>query len=78
MPHAHCLNPTTNYTEMIVPVLNIMLCIPPCTPGNSGYDPSNWPPVGLAPMFQWEYSAQVAVIAGAALVVKLGHILLFE
>ncbi|KAI8467686.1 MAG: hemolytic domain-containing protein, partial [Monoraphidium minutum] len=49
-----------------------------CNPwGDSGYDPTSWPPVGIAPLFAWEYSAQVAVVAGTALVLKLGHALLF-
>jgi hypothetical protein len=50
--------------------------LPP--PGNSGYDPAAWPPAGLAPLFGWRYSAEVAVVVGAAAVVRLGHALLFE
>lgn len=50
-----------------------------CNPwGGSGYDPASWPPVGLGAAFALPYSEHVAVVAGAALVVRLGHALLFE
>lgn len=50
-----------------------------CNPwGNSGYDPTSWPPVGLGPVFAWHYSAEAAVVLGTALVLRLGHALLFE
>jgi hypothetical protein len=46
--------------------------------GNSGYDPTSWPPVGLGPLFSLPFSAEVAVVVGAATVLRLGHALLFE
>lgn len=50
-----------------------------CNPwGGSGYDPTSWPPVGLAPLFALPYSAEVAVVVGTALVVRFTHALLFE
>ena len=52
--------------------------LPRAHTGNDGYDPTSWPPVGLAPLFRLDYSAEVAVVLGAALVVRLGHALLFE
>jgi hypothetical protein len=50
-----------------------------CNPwSGSGYDPTNWPPVGLAPMFQLPYSAEIAVVVGTAVFVRFTHALLFE
>eukprot|EP00878_Enallax_costatus_P021139 GHUV01022372.1.p1 GENE.GHUV01022372.1~~GHUV01022372.1.p1 ORF type:complete len:207 (+),score=76.42 GHUV01022372.1:509-1129(+) len=50
-----------------------------CNPwGPSGYDPTQWPPPGLAWLFQYQYSAEVAVVVGAATFIRLAHALLFE
>lgn len=50
-----------------------------CNPwGPSGYDPTQWPPPGLAWLFQYQFSAEVAVVVGTVTFVKLGHALLFE
>ncbi|WIA19696.1 hypothetical protein OEZ85_005623 [Tetradesmus obliquus] len=50
-----------------------------CNPwGPSGYDPTAWPPVGLAWLFRVEGSAEVAVVVGLAAFVRLSHALLFE
>ena len=35
--------------------------------GSSGYDPVQWPPPGLGLVFQYEYTAEVAVLGAAAL-----------
>jgi hypothetical protein len=51
-----------------------------CNPwGGSGIDNTAWPPVGLPPwLFSARYSAEVAVVLGAALFVRFSHALLFE
>ncbi|KAF6249164.1 hypothetical protein COO60DRAFT_991937, partial [Scenedesmus sp. NREL 46B-D3] len=50
-----------------------------CNPwGPSGYDPTAWPPVGLAWLFRVEGSAEVAVVVGLATFLRLSHALLFE
>ncbi|KAF6260030.1 hypothetical protein COO60DRAFT_1509923 [Scenedesmus sp. NREL 46B-D3] len=46
--------------------------------GPSGYDPTAWPPVGLAWLFRVEGSAEVAVVVGLATFLRLSHALLFE
>eukprot|EP00879_Flechtneria_rotunda_P023118 GHRR01024439.1.p1 GENE.GHRR01024439.1~~GHRR01024439.1.p1 ORF type:complete len:184 (-),score=60.92 GHRR01024439.1:851-1321(-) len=50
-----------------------------CNPwGGSGYDPTTWPPPKLAWAFQLQYSAEVAVVLGAAVLFRFSHALLFE
>lgn len=50
-----------------------------CNPwGGSGYDPTTWPPPGLGWLFRVEGSAEVAVVVGAAALVRFTHAVLFE
>jgi len=46
--------------------------------GGSGYDPTTWPPPGLGWLFQYSYTAELAVVLGTAAFLRLGHALLFE
>lgn len=53
-----------------------------CSPlGSSGYDPPQWPPVGLGLLYgegSWEYAPHVTVVVGAAVLAYVGEALLAE
>jgi hypothetical protein len=46
--------------------------------GDSGYDPTVWPPPKLGWLFKFDHSAEVAVVVGVAAFVRFSHALLFE